>query len=337
VISVGLLLAGCGGKLPSGRDEQRSLVSFNVVAPSLTKGTMSAAGEAAVNTLDLLAFRTSTGALDCYVHALSDSRVEGAVTRGEAVNWYVVANAPAEAGLRSMANESQFLSSSTLLTHTSPATMVMSASGTDTFGPEKGEVNEIVLHRYACKITIEDIQVQWLAGFDVSPSCTVDRIVLMNVRGSAPYSGEPTARVDDLWYNCGEDDGSHAGVLASLLGWSGPVTVSGGVDVEDLDVSLYAMPNPSAAATYAGDSPWTPRKTRVAVQITIGGLAQWYAIDLPPMERNTHYVVEHLVILGPGSSAPDMDVNRTNVAFSLNVTPWSTNSVDAGTFPVSEQ
>jgi hypothetical protein len=235
-----------------------------------------------------------------------------------------------------MESESQFLSAKTLLEHTTPTSMVMSASGTDTFGPERSEINGIVLSRYACKVSVDDIQVSWLDAFDSTPTCTVDRIVLVNVRGSEPYSGVPTAFAGDLWYNCGEEDDSHPDAIAAMLGWRGPITVSRGNDVVDLKVSLYAMPNPSTAGTFADSLPWTPRKTRVAVQITVDGIAQWYAVDLPAMERNTFYTVKHLVILGPGSSAPDMDVDRSNVAFSISVAPWLAGTVDAGTFPVNE-
>lgn len=335
LIGVIFLMTACGQDGLDGGKGRRGTVSFTVCAPGQgTKGAVSASGEFYVGTLDLLAFRADDGALDSYVHAVSDSYVEGTVTLGVPLNWYIVANAPAAANLQTMATETQFLASSTLLTHTTASSMVMSATGTDTFGPGTNEIDDVALSRYACKVSVNRVKVSWLGEFATAPSCTVDRIVLMNVRGSELYSGTPTALAGDLWYNCSEDDGSHSAGLAALLGWSGSVVVSGGTSPVDLYVSLYAMPNPSTTAQFAGDLPWAPRKTRIAVQMTIGGVPQWYAIDLPAMVRNTHYYVDLLEILGPGTASPDMDVDRTSVAFSVSVTDWADNDVEGGSFPV---
>lgn len=336
LVLVSLLCVCCSERGLSRQDvSRRGSVSFSVLPPSAqTKGAVTAAGESAVTTLDLLAFRADDGALDCHIRAESSSVVQGTVTLGVALDWYIVANAPLSAGLAGLSTEAQFLSAQTLLSDTRAGSMVMSASGTSTFGSGVNEVNDVALDRYACKVSVGEIAVEWLDGFATPPTCTVDRIVLMNVRGGEPYSGVPSALAGDLWYNCSEDDDSLPSSVSGLLGWDGAVVVPDGSTAVPLGVSLYAMPNPCTVDGYAGSSPWVPRRSRIALQLTIGGVPQWYSVDLPAMVRNTHYFVNRLVVLGPGMPAPDMELSRTGVSFSVVVTPWDSNDVSIGVFPV---
>lgn len=327
-----LLAAGSCERVPAGGDG-RSRVSFLVLEP-FTKGAVNAGGESVVSTLDLLAFRRDGGMLDGYFHVSSGDRIDAELSAGVPIRWYLVANAPAGAQLSSFGTEEAFLSALTLLTQTTSASMVMSADGTDTFsvaGPNV--VEDIALERYACKVSVEDITVEWLSDFQTVPACTVDRVFLANVRGSVPWSGVPTAAAGDLWYNPSRDD-PHGGLLGALLGADCGLAVSSGEAACTLGVSLYAMPNASAADDDASVEPWAPRRTRLCIRLIIGGVPQWYAVDLPAMQRNRHYIVSELVIAGPGTAEPDMHVDRTDVVFSVTVAPWADEDVDAGTFPV---
>lgn len=326
-----VLLVGCGKEQRLG-DGSRVLVSFSVSSP-VTKAAVSVSGETRVESLDLLCFSAADGVLDCHVRAVSESLVEAKVTAGMEVHWYVVANAPLSAGLSTFATESEFLSSEVLLTDNSSSLMVMMGSGVSTFTVGDNLVEDIGVDRYACKVSVVDVSVPWLADFSTPPACVVDRIVLMNARGGCPWSGIPTGLSSDLWYNKSQDSAS-SGFLGSCLKWTGSVSVVDGVSSSEVGAVLYCMPNPSSVAEFADDVPWAPRKTRVAVRATIGGVPQWYAIDLPSMSCNHHYIVSELVLLGPGTASPDMDVDRTAIAFNVEVVEWSDNTVEGGTFPV---
>ena len=333
-----VLLAGCnksGDKVAADKDT-RVAVSF-VTLPVQTKaGAVTDAGEVAVSSLDLLAFRSDGGLLDCYAHAdgAGTTTVSAKVTAGESLDWYLVANAPASAALSSFSTREAFLAAKTTLSQTTASTMVMHANGTTTFPKNTSgtpiEVDGIELIRYACKVSVSRIAVEWLNDFDTAPSCVLDRAILVNARGDCAWSGTPSALVSDLWYNC-STDATPAGFLGSLLSWSGSAALS--ASGTTTSVVLYSMPNASAGDQKAEDTPWAPRRTRLCLRLTIGGIPQWYPIDLPAMEGNTHYVVSDLVIKGPGTALPDQGVDRTTVTFNVSVAPWGLNVIDNVDFP----
>lgn len=334
-----VLCAGCGksGGEDTADGASRVAVSFVTLPVETKAGAVTDAGEAAVNSLDLLAFRSESGLLDCYAHASGNgtTTVNARLTAGESLDWYLVANAPVSANLASFSTRSAFLAAKTTLQQTTSSTMVMHASGTSLFSRtttgEPVEVNGIELTRYACKVSLSSIAVEWLNAFDSAPSCTLDRAILVNARGDCAWSGTPSALAGDLWYNCSEDD-TPAGFLGSLLSWSGSLPLNAaGVST---NVALYAMPNASSGDGKAGDTPWSPRRTRLCLRLTIGGIPQWYPVDLPSMQGNTHYVVTDLTIMGPGTASPDMGVDRTTVMFQVSVAAWDTNEIDDVEFPV---
>lgn len=333
-----VLCTGCGKS--GGEDAvdgaSRVTVSF-VTLPVQTKaGAVSDAGEVAVSSLDLLAFRSESGLLDCYAHAdgAGTTTVSARLTAGESLDWYLVANAPVSANLASFSTRSAFLAAKTTLQQTTSFTMVMHANGTTTFSKNTSgtpiEVDGIELVRYACKVSVSRIAVEWLNDFDSAPSCVLDRAILVNARGDCAWSGIPSALAGDLWYNC-STDATPAGFLGSLLSWSGSAALSASGTAAS--VVLYSMPNASAGDQKAGDTPWAPRRTRLCLRLTIGGIPQWYPVDLPAMEGNTHFVVSDLVIKGPGTALPDQGVDRTTVTFNVSVAPWGLNVIDNVDFP----
>ena len=97
-----------------------------------------------------------------------------------------------------------------------------------------------------------------------------------------------------------------------------------------LDCALYCMPNPTDNGLNSSNSPsWSPRNTRVAVELKVDGQSNWYPVDLPAMECNRHYVIDGMTINGPGSQGPDYPVTRSGLSFSVSVSPWGEESVGA--------
>ena len=333
-----VLAVGCV-KQPGGpvADDSRVAVSFVTLPVGTKAGAVTDGGESAVNSLDLLAFRRSTGVLDCYAHASGSgtTTVSARVTAGEALEWYLVANAPASAALSAVSSRPAFLQAKTPLLHTTSSTMVMHASGTATFARNGGgapvEVDGIELVRYACKVSVGRISVPWLNAFDNPPSCFLDRAVLVNARGDCRWSGVPSAGAGELWYNRSED-AVPTGFLGRLLSWEGAETLS--ATPKACPVVLYAMPNASDGDATAEMAPWTPRRTRLCLRLVIDGVPQWYPMDLPAMEGNTHYVVSELAVKGPGTLRPDMRMERTNIEFKINIVPWGENTIDGVEFPM---
>jgi len=326
-----LLLGSCTkeGGTPSARNVR---VTF-VVDASATKGSLSPGGETSIQSLDLLVFRAD-GALESHVRVGSVSSVEASLISGEELTYYIVANLPASR-LAAVSGKAEFLSTLTYLSDTSMGTMVMSASGTLTLdGLADVEVGPVGLNRYACKISITDISVPWLSSFATAPSCVVNRILVMNARTVAPLSGAATADADAYWVNKLTDEAVDPATMVGRLVYENPSLAILSSAKTSLGATLFAMPNASTGDANASDTPWSPRRTRVCVELLIDGHSNWYPIDLPAMARNTQYVVSELVIMGPGTTAPDMGIDRTAVAFGVEVAPWTENTVNAGTYPM---
>lgn len=313
-----VLLAGSCTREPLAEgDGGRSTVSF--VVGSQTRASVTP-HEGEVTSLDVLVFRSGNGVLD------NGARVEGAgvdrisveLTAGVALRWYVVANAPR--GLLSYVSESTFLEGLTLLTHGTETSLVMLGSGSLPEGPVAESV-QVALDRYACKVTVETVTVEWADAFTMASSVTLGRIALVNVVGSTPWSGTPAA--GELWYNrMGVESGLPAYVADMTVKDYEGRTLQEGV-AADVASPLYCMPNPVANDVNSANAPeWSPRSTRVAVEVLLDGKANWYPVDLPAMRCNTHYVIRSLVLTGPGSQGPDWPVERDDVRFSVSVEPW---------------
>ena len=326
-----LLLGSCTkeGGTPAAHNVR---VTFVVDAPA-TKGALSPGGETSVQSLDLLVFRAD-GALESHVRVGSELSVEASLITGEELTYYIVANLPASR-LAAVADRSEFLSTLTYLSDTAMGSMVMSGSGTLTLdGLGDVEVGPVGLDHYACKISITDITVSWLSSFSTAPSCVVNRILVMNARTVVPLSGTATAAADAYWVNKLTDEEVDPATMVGHLVYANPALAVLSSAKTSLGATLFAMPNASAGDENASDTPWAPRRTRICVELLIDGHSNWYPIDLPAMERNAHYVVSELVIMGPGTTAPDMGIDRTAVAFGVEVAPWTENAVNAGTYPM---
>lgn len=321
-----VLLAGSCNREPLAEgDGGRSTVSF--VVGSQTRASVTP-HEGEVTSLDVLVFRSGDGVLEncARVEGAGVDRISVDLSGGVPLRWYVVANAPA--GVLGYGTEAAFLGGLTLLTHGTANSLVMSGGGSLPEGPVAESV-PVSLDRYACKVTVESVTVEWADAFTMASSVALGRIVLVNVVGSTPWSGVPAA--GELWYNrMGVETGLPAYVVDMTVRDYGGMALREGV-AADVASPLYCMPNPVANGLNSANAPeWSPRSTRVAVEVLLDGVANWYPVDLPAMRCNTHYVIRSLVLTGPGSQGPDWPVERDDVRFSVSVEPW----VDGDVVPV---
>lgn len=260
-----------------------------------------------IEKLDLLLFRASDGRLETKATGVGSSTIEITVPRDREMKWYMVANAP-EGLFPECHTEEDFLNNTVLLEDG----FVMHDQGECTFR-ENGATVTASLSRYLCKVGIGNITIDWA---DALP-CGVETIALMNVQGSAPLSGEPADL--PLRYNCGVIDSGLRTELEGLLSARPGITIKSSLPVS-VGATLWCMPNPSDGDSYG--LPWQNRRTRIALCIKAQGLDNWYPIDLPPMEGNRYYVVDNIVIKGPGAGAPDVKPERVPATFTVRVLDW---------------
>lgn len=320
-------LAGCSKQPETPSTEEgpiRVPVRFDVVSRGTeTRGAVSGAGDA-VGSLDLLVFRASDGMLDTYKRLTTGAlTVEAEVTSGRSMHWWIIANAPSGV-LSVFQEESVFLSALTRLEDTGSTAMVMHAEGTKTFTASANSVSSALV-RYASKVSIKDVTVEWLDDFAYTPSCRLQTVALVNAVGTTPYSGTPTApAASGAWFNRSSVETTLTTAQKAFLVWDAGQNIPSSATVTP-DVELYAMPNPCTTELWATDTPWSPRRTRIAVELVIDGASNWYSVELPAMEGNTHYQVRNLIIRGPGMSAPDNALERSSVSFTVDVVDWDDN------------
>ena len=321
--------ASCGREPAQDRDGGRSTVSF-VVGDSRTRASVTP-HEAEVTSLDVLVFRSDNGTLDNAARVVSvdgqDVRsISVELSDGVSLDWYVVANAPA--GVLSFASEAGFLESLTFLSHSTETSLLMHGSGHLPDGPSPSTV-PVPLERYACKVTLKSLTVDWPDAFMSSSTATLGRILLVNVVGSTPWSGTPAT--GDLWYNkMGIEAGLPPVIEDMIVKDFGGMGLRKGVAV-DVESPLYCLPNPTANEVNSANAPqWSIRDTRIAVEILVNGVPNWYPVSLPDMRCNHHYVINALTVKGPGAIGPDWPVERKDILFAVTVADW-----DDTTIPVT--
>lgn len=278
---------------------------------------LKSSSETGISTLDLLVFLPD-GALGVY-ERVSGSEVASKVLAGTPLNWYLVANAP-EGSLSMLEDERDFLAKLSRLGDSDG--FVMRASGTRIFLHDDTVYAELV--RLACKVTLESLAPLFLADSYEGCDVRVTRISLINVVGTCPYSMIPHA---GEWYNMlGMDDELPTGVRKLIdMELDIPLTASG----LEGPWSLYCMPNPVDNGVHSGLEPsWSPRNTRLVLELDIDGVKSWYPMDLPAMKCNHEYIFKEVRLLGEGSGHPDIPVARSGVSFEIGVDPWAAESKD---------
>lgn len=285
---------------------QRSTVTFSAGVP--VKGS-----DAEVSALDVLVFRPD-GSLDAY------GRAEGTtlsldLTDGMPLRWLMAANVPSASALSSVRTEKDLLALASPLEDSGKGTMVMSASGTVESAGAAGTVSA-QLTRLASKVTLRRIDPQYLRG-ESHGEVKLSRVFLTNVMGSCPYTAEPWTA--GPWLNRGGWDASLPDGLKAMLGTSPSVILDG--SPAEGPWSLTASPNPVDNGVWGGGE-WTPRNTRLVVELTEDGRPVWYPVTLPPMECGTEYIITEARLTGPGSDDPDTPVGRMGISVSLTLRTW---------------
>lgn len=247
--------------------------------------------DSSIGNLDLLVFRHRDGMLLDRSACMGNQPLEACVPAGEECLWYIVANYPG--GIDACTTLEDFLRTDIDLGD-GP---VMHSEGVSTFR-ESGVTVQAELSRFACKVGIGSIRMNWL---DALP-CTLETVALTNVL-------ETTSPTQSTFHahNCGVVSEDLGGLIAQY-----PSLGINSTEPQDVDISLFCMPSDG---------------TRLALCIQAPDGPNWYPIDLPHMEGNRCYLVDNVVINGPGAPGADMPVERIPLDYMIRVKPWEETSV----------
>lgn len=267
-----------------------------------------------VKTLDLLIFRKDDGVLEYYTRVNGDEASVN-VTTGISYLYYVVANAPQNV-LNHCATVSDFCQTVWPLSDISGG-IAMTGSGENKF--KDNDTVVVGLNRLPAKVTLEGITPLFLGKSFLGSTVKLERVYIINVNGSCLYCG--TACSGSTWYNKLQTE-SLSPELTGYLIATPFKTISGPEKITDV-FSFLCCPNPiNNGVTSLTEPVWSERNTRLVIEISIDGVLNYYPIDMPSMACNTSYIVKDAILLGPGSSSPDIPVSRNSLSFSVTVNPW---------------
>lgn len=248
--------------------------------------------DSTIGNLDLLVFRSRDGMLLDRCSCSGNQPLEVCLPSGEKCQWYIIANS-AELFDGCTALE-EFLQTEIKLSD-GP---VMHSEGVSVFS-QSGTTVQAELSRFACKVGLGRICMNWA---DALP-CTLDTVALTNVlETTSPSFSHNYSR-----FNCGVVSNDLDGLIAQFPGL-------GIYSREPVEVgfTLFCMPSGG---------------TRLALCITAPDGPNWYPIDLPEMEGNHYYLVDNVVINGPGAPGVDLPVERIPMDYEVRIKPWEVNSV----------
>lgn len=291
---------------------KRIRVRFDCSVPATRSGIPD---DRSVNSLDILFFRAEDGAFDAYTRVEND-RADMDITAGIDMRYYVMANFP-KGMFEGISNESEYLRTVLSLSDID-GSMPMSCSGSGKFNSD--QTLEVYMHRLLCRIELNEISTEFMSRYDNWTDVTLDAVYLINVNGTILMSG--AYGNDGLWFNkSGHDLDMEAQLSGLIHSYSGRHITD--VDGTEDSFCFFCMPNPTDNSINWENTPyWSPRNTRLVVEMTIMGKKNYYPVTLPAVHGNRRYTIERLILLGPGSSHPDIPVDRKSVSFAVSVTPW---------------
>ena len=259
--------------------------------------------ESDINTLDILVFRNETGALEASGRVSGD-HLSLSVLKGIRYRWYAIANYPGD--LAQVNSLSQLLGIKTRLDENSESSLVMSGYGD---GLLDGTPVSVSLSRIVSRIELGTVSPVYYESAYAGEDVILDRIYLINAAGECSLCGD-TDRVG-VWYNEGKAM-SNGGVIDSFLQRDRGVSIAGGVALQE-DLFFYACPNPDAG-------------TKLVLEVKVNDSTEYYPISIGPMKGNTSYRISQVLLLGPGATSPDADVERVSMSFDVTVNNWEEES-----------
>lgn len=190
-------------------------------------------------------------------------------------------------------------------------------SAVQMFGTESVTVNAdasvtVEVTRLVAKIEISGIRNSITLDQYSNQPVVLKSIFLENVVGSRTLAG---ADANMVWYN---QLGNKNQVPALLCDTFTGVEIAKGASL-DVDRHFYCYPN---SAEESNSATWSPRPTRLVVQVEIAGSDWYYPITIANVTANRHYTISGLNITRIGAENPDEVISSHNLTFNITVKDW---------------
>ncbi len=310
-----LMSAACSEKIEECPVQSGEKVDLEIKLSGVATRTTDVSGEKTVNNLQVFVFGSSNK-LEAYENTSdAESLTIGVLTGTKTI--HVLVNAPKLSGI---VNYEDLYKTSSSLTANNVSGFVMEGWKTlDVTSVNKSVTVDV--KRLVSKVSLVKVENrldEMYSGMEFK----VKSAYLINVAGDRTYQTEqhlaaaPTAWYNKMAYSSGDG-------LEGLTYASYDVVVPHS-ESNTTQQNFYCYPNPTNPDTSA--KPWSPRHTRLVVEITLGGTLYYYPLTMPVMAQNTRYQVS-LAVTRPGSDDPDLPYNPEDAVVSIKVLDW----VDGGT------
>ena len=283
------------------------LVNLSVSVPALsTRAT--AADDAAVNRFQVFVFRAD-GTLETGSYG-ADASQTVKVSRGQKTVAVLVNCAQITASVTA----TSLLS--TVLNLSDNGLSSVQMYGTSSVNLSGDSSIEVEVTRLVAKIGIADITNAITLEQYKDLTMTVNGIYLINVAGDRSIDGTAATTT---WYNRMQNMSECTALLSDRI----DRTVASG-SVFEADRVFYCYPNSNADST---DQTWSPRSTRLVVEVQLGTETWYYPITVPDIRENTFYEISGLRITRIGATSPDEVLEFDNATFTVTVKAWEDSPV----------
>ena len=300
------------------QDTETVTLSVSVGNPS-TKSTASWADEA-ISTLGVYIFDADGSYAASGYDDTGESKVEIECQTGSGKTIFALVNYP----LDSLGSDTSSLTISKMmaltsdLSENSTSAFVMSGMEEDVEITTSSAIT-IDVYRVAAKVSIDEIVNAITDEAYVNTTFILRGIYLIN----APVDGYPlcdlevTSYTPSSWMNQGGYvyDSIYDTYLYDEVG----ATIASKASYETTH-EFYCYPN--FTEDDSQDEEWCARKTRLVVEVSLGGDIYYYPISLEEVIRNKHYHFTSLTITLRGSTDPDYPIETENFSYSVEIEDW---------------
>lgn len=291
-------------------------VTLNIRTSAVTRSTDTDWTDDGLSSLRVYVFNADKS-VDAFAQAENASSLSVTCTPGSGKSIYALANFKPTGNI---SDEDDMLAETSSLEDNNKGAFVMSGKLQNETIVSSGSIT-IPLSRSAAKISIEKIANNLEEELYHGADLTINGIYVINAAtGNYPlfsntYSPESWANKSK--YVASEYD--------KYLYDSVSKTVSN-KGAHNTTHTFYVYPNETVSD--ANNGMWSPRKSRLVVEVSLLGETYYYPLTLNEVLPNTHYKFTSLSITRKGSLSPDEPVSTTDASFSVEITDW--NETDMG-------
>ncbi len=257
-----------------------------------------------VNNIQVFVFR-STGELDVYGTSTTTS-LDLTCTTGPK-HIYALVNAPdlsAITTLTALQNASSNLSDNKYegLVMTKDTTLNLTSDMT----------LNLKARRLAARICLKSIKNSMEAVQHRTKNFNVNAIYLINVVADKKYF---SASAPTIWHN---KSANKSDLTRLLYDGTGNYKINYG---ESYTARHYFYCYPNLQDVDSTSPTWSPRYTRLVVEVNFGGQLCYYPVSIPNIQQNKAYSIS-LVVSLPGSTSPDNPIEKVNQGVTIEVEDW---------------